>query len=110
MSTNGHHLPDMLAALESAVAAAPLADLPALLGAVEKVKAIGWGRLLTGTPNGHATPTQWLTPQEVAKKLGAKPSLIYELGRQHKLKSYRLGKYRKFDEAEVEAFMKSQGG
>ena len=60
--------------------------------------------------NGHGAPapTQWLTPQEVAKRLGVKPSLVYELARAGKLKSCKLGKYRRFNEAAVQAYIESQ--
>ena len=67
-------------------------------------------RALMGTHNGQGatTPIQWLTPQEVAKRLGVKPSLVYELARAGKLKSCKLGKYRRFNEAAVQAYIESQ--
>ena len=101
----------LLADLETRVSQAPVSELPALLGTLEKVKVMGWGRMLT-THNGQGTPTptQFLTPQEVAGRLGVNVSYVYELARAKKLKSTKMGKYRRFDEAAVQAFQASQGG
>ena len=67
---------------------------------------------LMGASNGHATPTstQLLTPEVAAKRLGVNVSYVYELARAKKLKSCKLGKYRRFDEAAVQAYIQSQGG
>ena len=54
--------------------------------------------------NGHATPTQFLTPEEVAARLAVNVSYVYELARAKKLKSTKMGKYVRFDAAAVQAF------
>jgi len=98
-------LADTLQAVESAVASAPLADLPMVLGLLEKVKAMGWGRLITESPHGKKEPAKesaLLTAAQVAERLNVPKSFVYEAARQHQLKPVRLGKkYVRFTEDEV---------
>ncbi|MEO7862433.1 MAG: helix-turn-helix domain-containing protein [Nitrospirales bacterium] len=105
-------LADALEAIEQALATAPASALPALLGTLEKFKALGWGRMLTGTHDGQGTMTltQLLTPEQVADRLAVDESLVYEMAREGKLPSLKLGKYRRFDEAAVQAYIESLEG
>lgn len=97
--------------LEQAVASIPLAQLPALLGTLEKAKAVGWGRMHTGAQHGQGEPTKnnALTAKQVASILNVKPSFVYDMARQNKLKSYRVGKYVRFKESAVHDYL-ARGG
>jgi hypothetical protein len=63
--------PDITAALtslENAAQEALPAEVPALLGELERVKGTLWARLMT-TPTGRAGPDQLLTADEAATRL-----------------------------------------
>src|ERR1051326_5386906 len=57
-------------------------------------------RALMGSQSGQGEPTKKnaLTPEQVAVILNVKPSFVYELARNKKLKSYKLGRYVRFNE------------
>lgn len=109
---NGNSTPTLaetMHALEAAVSSAPMAELPGLLGLIEKVKALGWGRMLAGQPTGHQED-ELLTIPEVAKRLKLSPYRVYELSRQGVLKSIRLGKSVRVKPEDVAAYIAQQGG
>lgn len=106
-------LAETMQALEAVVSSAPIEEIPSLLGLVEKIKAVGWGRMVAraqpeqqGTTS---TPTLWTAP-EVAQRLNRKKSFVYEMARQKKLKSVKLGKkYVMFTEEAVQNFLANGG-
>jgi excisionase family DNA binding protein len=100
---------DALEVIERAVAAAPLAELPALLGAVEQIKVAGWGRMFTGPQNGQG-PDVLLTVPEVAAKLKLSEYRTYELCRQGILKSVRLGKSVRVKPSAIAEYLVHEGG
>ncbi|MEO7859896.1 MAG: excisionase family DNA-binding protein [Nitrospirales bacterium] len=79
---------------------APTEQLPALMAHLAACQSAVAARLLNGHQNGatprDAMPTEpdaLLTIDEVAKRLNVPKGNAYELVRQHKLGSVRLGKY-----------------
>lgn len=78
--------------------------------ALEKVVAM---RALMGPQNGHQEPTKntaLLTAKQVAERLNVKKSFVYEVARQKKLKSVKLGdKYVMFTEGAVQDFLTQSG-
>jgi excisionase family DNA binding protein len=83
--------------VEQVIADASTETVPALLGELERLKALAWGKLLTnghGSANGpDVAKEDLLTMAQVAKRLNVKPSYAYELARLGKLRSLRMGKY-----------------
>jgi excisionase family DNA binding protein len=96
--------------LEEAVQSVPLTELPALLGKLEKAKALGWGRMLTGPGSQHGQgEDELLTVPEVAKRLKLSTYRIYDLCRQGVLKSVRLGKSVRVKSAAMTEYLTKQG-
>ncbi len=84
-------LGDALQRLEKAVADVPIGQLPALLGAVEQIKAAGWTRILQVTEQA-GEKDELLTIPEVAQRLKISTYRGYELAREGRVKSVRFGK------------------
>jgi excisionase family DNA binding protein len=73
-------------------------DCPAVLGALERLKALLWGRLLLVettriTDSGASTPERLLTIPQVAALLAIPKGRAYELARHGALPVVRIGKY-----------------
>jgi len=83
----------LLTALEQAVQSLSASEIPALLGELERVKAIGWSRMLTGPASMKCEAEELLTMAEAAIRLSIPESRAYELARQKKLPAVRIGKY-----------------
>ena len=83
-------------------------DSPSLLGAA-LLDAIRQAvrEEIQAARNGHST-AELLTPEELAKALKLPRSWIYEQSRQGKIPTHRLGRYIRFDLAEVLASQKSK--
>ena len=81
------------------IAEAPPEQLPAMMAHLAACQSAVAARLLNGHQNGaiqRATSTEpggLLTIDEVARRLNVPKSNAYELVRQHKLESMRIGKY-----------------
>lgn len=97
--------------IEQAIRTGPVTEIPALLGILEGVKASGWARLFAGpqTGQGESTKQNALTAEQVAGILNVKPSFVYDMARQKKLKSYKVGKYIRFKESAVNDYL-AKGG
>lgn len=82
-----------------------------VLGRLEMVKALGWGRMLATPQQAQPEKTgkQAMTAEDVAPILNVKLSMVYELVRTKRLKAYKVGKYIRFKEADVRDFL-AQGG
>ena len=101
-------IPTMIEALETWVRSAPVEELPALAGDLERLKVLAYARLMQRpeAPNGHL-----LTPLQVAERLNVPESFVYEAARRKQLESKRVGKkYIRFTEATVAAYLAKQGG
>ena len=57
--------------------------------------------------NGHST-AELLTPEELAAKLRVPRTWVYEQSRQGKIPTHRIGRYIRFDLAEVLASQKNK--
>jgi excisionase family DNA binding protein len=114
MSSNGKPtLAETMQAFEAAVSSAPLAEIPSLLGFLEKAKALSWTRMLAeqqqAQPETTAKPTL-LTAQQVAERLSVPRSFVYESARQGKLKPVKLGeKYVRFTQDTVDDYLTKSG-
>ena len=97
----------LLAAFEQAMQSVPAADLPALLGELEKIKVIGWARTMHGPENGQADDV--LTVPEVAARLKLSRYRTYELCRQGTLKSIRLGNAVRVKPSALAEYLAQQG-
>lgn len=109
MNSRGHQVSDLLTALENTVQSASLADLPCLLGRLEQVKAVGWGRVFAGPHNG-AKETELLTAKEVAVKLKISEYRAYELVRHGDLQAVRLGKSVRVKPSALAEYLAQHGG
>lgn len=112
MNANGQpKLTDAIQVLEQVALSIPFAEIPSLLGSLEKAKALSWSRMLAEQQ--RAQPETMgkaaMTAQDVAPILNVGASMVYELARTKRLKSYRVGKYIRFKEADVQEFLASGG-
>ena len=103
---------DALVADPGKAATLPPESAQALLIGLVSLQPVLIQRALMGAQHGQGEPTKTnaLTPEQVAVILNVKPSFVYEMARQKKLKSYKVGKYRRFTEAAVQAFQAQNGG
>lgn len=81
--------------VEQAIACAAPGDCPALLGQLERLRALAWGRMREG--NHVQTPPapgeeSLLTIPEVAQRLKISAYRAYELARQGRLPHQKIGK------------------
>jgi excisionase family DNA binding protein len=88
----------IVTALERAVASAAPASLPAILGALEKLKALAWARAAdpAGGPSSAADPLdelRHLTPLQVAELLNLKEAYVHELCRSGRIPAIKERKY-----------------
>jgi excisionase family DNA binding protein len=91
-----------LAALRAAVDGLQAAALPALVGALEEIKAVAWARMVTATPTAQQAPTVSATADELAAIHKVPRSFFYELARAGRIPCERLGRYVRFNRAAVE--------
>lgn len=101
-------LTETLRNLEVAISSVPMAELPGLLGLLEKVKAMGWGRMLAGQTTGPQDDGL-LTIPDVARRLQVSTYRAYELARHGQLKTVRLGKSVRVKPEDLAAYIAQQG-
>ncbi len=69
--------------LEKAIAEAAAAEIPALIGELERLKALVWARMVaaqTGDPRPSPSPAysgRWLTAEQAAKIFSVTPRWLY---------------------------------
>jgi excisionase family DNA binding protein len=91
-------LGEILIAFEQAVGSVEPGSLPAVLGALERLKALAWGRALESVSR---SPSPWtgldelrhLTPLRVAELLSVKEAYVHELCRSGRIPATKEGKY-----------------
>lgn len=102
----------LIASMEEAIVQGKVVDVPGLLGGLERLKAILWSRMMTASYS--ATSPQppdavtLLTMPQVAKRLAIPEGRAYELARQGKLPSVKVGKYVRVPLAELETWLDKQ--
>jgi excisionase family DNA binding protein len=99
-SEESGHLSEILTAFERAVASVTPGSLPALLGALEKLKALTWIRAVeaAGTspnpgPDAALEELRHATPLQVAELLNLKEAYVHELCRSGRMPATKEGKY-----------------
>ena len=82
----------LITAIEHGLDELTSSDYPTLLGQLERLKALVWSKMVQA--DGHAeTGKALLTMTQAARELNIPKSKAYELARQHRLPSVRIGKY-----------------
>lgn len=114
VSGNSYSIASLMTALETAVQSESIQDLPRFRGELKRLDAMAELRMITGPRPEQQRETTGkptlLTAQQVAERLNVKKSFVYEVARQKKLRSVRLGeKYVMFTESAVDDFL-TQGG
>ena len=78
----------------------PVEEIPALLGQLERLKAMLWHRLVVAPPTPTRSPTleqmedlRHVTPQAAGELLSLKPAYVHELCRTGRLPATKSGKY-----------------
>jgi len=93
----------MIGALKTLIAEVPADQLPALIGELEATKAVAWARLtVPPTPAVTAAGQEMLTANELAHVFSVPKSFFYELARRKRVPCTRLGRYVRFNRADVE--------
>jgi len=82
----------------------PSEELPALVGVLEAAKALAWSRLTAPSEEARAAVPDRasMTAGELAALYNVPRSFFYELARQHRVPCMRLGRYVRFNRADVE--------
>lgn len=99
----------LIASLETAVARVEVTDCLRLLGELERLKAILWTRMVTvscgTTSNQPRVDAMLLTLPQVAKRLAISDGRAYELARQGKLPTVKVGKYVRVEPAALDTWI-----
>lgn len=95
-------LHDLFASLETRIQDADRAECAALIGELEKLKALAYGKLMKREP--ETSHEKWLDAQQVAERLNVPKTFVYEAARQGNLKAMKLGKYVRFTEQAVKDY------
>jgi excisionase family DNA binding protein len=85
-----------------------LLEIPALVGALEQCKVTLLSRLWGGcdrSPTTACTDTQLISLPDVAARLGLPKGRVYELARQGRLPTVRIGKYVRVEAQELEGWI-----
>jgi excisionase family DNA binding protein len=82
----------------------PAGELPALIGEIEGLKAAAWHRLTAPAPMAlpAAADGAGVTADELARVFAVPKSFFYELARCKRIPCIRLGRYVRFNRADVE--------
>jgi len=85
---------ELLTSFETLIQHADRDDCAVLIGELERMKALAWGKIMA-RPLGKQNPpsTDLLTMAEAATRLSIPESRAYDLARQKKLPAVRIGKY-----------------
>lgn len=83
------------------------ADCPAVIGLLEQLKAQAWARMVNPQPVGsRQDENDLLDMAQVAKRLNIPECRAYELARQGKLTTTKIGKYVRVSATELAAFQR----
>lgn len=115
-----HDLVALLADLEKVLVKLSPQDAPAVIGELERLKAILLGRMMnTSARNGQsevvgeaqgqrARLPKELNPREIGARLGLSPRSVHELLKTGRLPGYRVGRLWRVNEADFEAWVEKQ--
>ena len=85
---------NILTTLESLIHQADQANCVALIGELEKMRALAWSKIMARPlADQNAQGHDLMTMAEAAKRLSIPESRAYDLARQKKLPAVRIGKY-----------------
>jgi excisionase family DNA binding protein len=101
----------LIASIEQAIAEGKVEDIPALLGELERLKGILWNRMMTlcsSASNHTPDAITLLTMPQVAKRLAIPEGRAYELARQGRLPTVKVGKYIRISQAKLETWLSQQ--
>lgn len=93
--------------IEQALASMPVSEIPTLTGELKRLDTQALARLIQRPEPDHRN---LLDAKQVAVRLNVKESYVLELARRKELNSVKMGKYRKFTEASLKAYLAKQGG
>lgn len=103
----------IVTAFEKWIAEADIDTLPLILGEIERLKGQVWVKILRVGTLHIQSPSmdgQLLTIPQVANRLSVPESRAYELARQHKLPSVRIGKYVRVPLSKLAEYERSLSG
>ncbi len=110
----------VLADLEKVIADLSLQEATAMIGELERLKALAWTRMTNasapggGQPEAPAAdrlsrrPPKELSPREIGARLGLSPRSVHALLRTKRLPGYRVGRLWRVNEAELQAWVERQ--
>jgi excisionase family DNA binding protein len=96
-------LQDLLATLETRMQAADQAECVAIISISERIKALAYEKMMHSRIV-EGSHENLLDPQQVAARLNVPDSYVYDVARQGKLKTVRIGKYLRFTEDAVKEY------
>ena len=95
-------------ALEQAVMSVPIAEVPSLLGLLEKAKAMTWSRMIAEKQDSNEE--RLLTAGDIAKRLQLSEYRVRELIRQGKIKRAPVdGRTVRVKPSDLQAYLAQQG-
>jgi len=80
------------------------ADCPGVIGLLEQLKAHAWAQMIEQRVTSPAPDDHLLDMAEVAQKLNIPKCRAYELARQGKIATVRIGKYRRMNPAALSEY------
>jgi excisionase family DNA binding protein len=85
-------------------------ELPRMIGDLEHMKAAAWARLMAPTAGGkpNEDDNRLVDVREAARYLSLPIGGVYELARQGRLPSRKVGKYRRFKIAELRMWLDNE--
>lgn len=113
-------LAPLLADLEKVIADLSLQEATAMIGELERLKALAWTRMTNasapggGQPEAPAAdrlssrPPKELSPREIGARLGLGPRSVHELLRSNRLPGYKMGRLWRMNEADLQAWVERQ--
>ena len=100
---------ELLTSFETLIQHADRDDCAVLIGELERMKALAWGKILAGPAPVVREVEAVLTVPQVAQQLNMSAYRIYELCRTGNLQSYKCGKSVRVKPSAVSEYLAKQG-
>lgn len=100
---------DLLASIETFIQDADQADCARLIGDLEHLKVLAWGKMLAGSGPASREAERFLTVRDTATRLNISEYRVYELCRTKKLKAERIGKSVRVKPSNLADYLAKQG-